>query len=96
MVLSCTVDLPPTVNDGEIKDLKWFGPNGVQLGNSSSVSIANLYSTTDGYFQSDITIAGYSPAVNNGEYICNVTVIPSTQYVRGASGFETVVVELTG
>lgn len=95
VVFSCTVHLPSTVNDGEVIDLKWFGPSG-QLGNSSNVTISRLYSTTDGVYQSDVTITGYSPAVNNGEYVCNVTVIPSSQYVIGSSGFETRRVVLTG
>lgn len=95
VTVSCLADLPPTVNNREMVITTWFSPNG-QLDNSSTVTISNTYATANGAFQSDITITEYVPAVHNGEYICNATVIPSSSFVIGSSGTDTGSVMLSG
>ena len=60
----------------------WSGPSG-QLRNSSGISLSNAYEVSEGVFQSNVTIFNYIPSVNNGEYACNATVVPTSPYVIG-------------
>ena len=85
VTLFCNINLPSTVNSQERVVTTWFGPSGV-LQNSSSTTVSNIYAIASGVFQSNATIANYVPSVNNGEYTCNATVIPSSSYVIGNSG----------
>ena len=85
VTLLCTVNLPSTVNSGELVTTTWFGPSG-QLTNSSNVTISNAYSIADRVFQSSVIISNFFQAVDNGEYTCNVTVIPSSSYVISNRG----------
>ena len=95
VTFSCLVDLPATVSDGETVVTAWSGPSG-QLGNSSSVTVSNVYETGSGAFQSDVTITGFVPATHNGEYTCNATIIPSSSYVIGSSKADAQSVTLSG
>ncbi len=95
VTLSCVAELPSTVNNGEIIAATWSGPSG-HLSNSSSIAVSDTYAIANGVFQSDVTISGYVPAVHNGEYICNATVIPSSSYVIGSSGNDAQSVMLSG
>lgn len=95
VTLSCLINLPSTVNDGEMVNVTWFGPTG-ELANISSVTVSNTYATATRNFQSDVTISSYVPAIHNGEYTCNGTVIPSGAYVIGNSNTDTQTVILSG
>lgn len=78
----CTINLPSTVNNDELIVTTWFGPNG-RISNSSSVTLSNTYIIASGVFQSTLTMTSFSPVVDNGEYICNASVIPSSSHVSG-------------
>lgn len=95
VVLSCTVNLPSTVNGRETVVTTWFGSSG-QLGNSSNVTISNTYAIADRVFLSSVTIIDFVPAVNNGDFTCNATVIPSSSYVIGNSATNTRTVMVSG
>ena len=84
MTLFCTVTLPSIVNSGEMVTTSWLGPRG-QFGNSSSVALTNTYSTVNGVFQSSLAIASFSPTVDNGNYVCNATIVSSSANIIGNS-----------
>lgn len=57
-----------------------------KISNSSSVVVSDAYYATAGrVFQSRVTFASFVLAVNNGEYIFNATVVPSSSYIIGNS-----------
>lgn len=96
VILSCTINLSPRVNSGERIVTTWHGLSGHQLINSSGLTVSNIHAFANGVFQSNVTISSYVPAVNNGEYTCNATVIPSSSYVMGNSGTDRRRVMITG
>lgn len=95
VILTCTITLASTVNNGEVVATTWLGPNG-QLINSSSVTLSNVNSIANGAYQSTLTITGFVPAVHNGDYTCNTTIIPSTTYVTGNSASTVTTVMISG
>ena len=95
ITLFCTVSLPLTVNNEEMVVTTWFSPNG-QLINSSSITVSNTRAISSGVFQSSVTIADFVPAVNNGEYICNTSVIPSSSYIIGNNATDRRTVMISG
>lgn len=84
VMLLCTINLPVTVNSEVTVAVLWFDPTG-QLRNSSNVSISNTYEVTNVVFQSSVTIFNYVTSVNNGDYTCNASVIPTSLHVTGIS-----------
>ena len=92
VTLHCIVTLPSTVNSRETVITTWFGPSG-QLTNSSDVTISNANGLLQG---SSIAIANFVPADDNGEYICNATVIPSSSYILGNSATTRRMVMISG
>lgn len=95
VMLLCTINLPVTVNSEVAVAVLWFGPTG-QLRNSSDVSIAGTYEVTNGVFQSSVTISNYITSVNNGDYICNASVIPASPHVTGSSAIGRKRVSISG
>ena len=73
----------------------WHGPNG-QLENSSNVTISGPYSITDRVLQSNLTITNYVRSINNGEYICNATMIPASPYIIGKSAVFRKTISISG
>ena len=85
MTLSCNINLPSAVTDNVAIEASWTGPSGV-LRNSSDVRLSNTYRVSEGVFRSTATISGYDTTVNNGDYVCNATVLATSPYVIGTSG----------
>ncbi len=85
VILSCIANFPSIMDGREVVVITWFGPSG-QLGNSSSVTVSNVYAVGNGVFQSILVISSFAPAIDNGEYICNATMIRLSSYVIGGSG----------
>lgn len=83
-MLLCTINLPVTVNSEVNVAVLWLSPSG-QLRNSSDVSISNTYEVNNGVFQSSLTISNYDTSVDNGDYTCNGSVIPTSPHVIGIS-----------
>ncbi len=95
VTLSCTINLHLSVNSRERVATAWFGPSG-QLINSSSITVSDSYAIASGIFQSDVTITNFAPDPYNGDYVCNVTVIPSSPYVVGTEGSDTTRLMISG
>lgn len=95
VVLLCTITLPVIVNSQVTIATSWFGPNG-QLRNSSSVLVSNTYAVTDRVFQSSLTISNFMTSVNNGDYLCNATVVPMSPHVIGTSAVGRRTVTISG
>ena len=94
-MLSCTVSLPLTAASNVTVVTSWTGPSG-QLRNSSDVTISNAYQVIEGVFQSTVTISNYVTSVNNGDYTCNATVVPTSPYVIGTSAVGSKSVSVSG
>ena len=84
VTLVCTATLPSTANSGETVATTWLSPSG-QLRNSSRFSISNSSPVSTRVFRSSVTIANFVPSADNGEYVCNASVIPASTYVVGSS-----------
>ena len=97
VTLSCTINLHLSVNSRERITTAWFGPSG-KLTNSSSitVTVSDVYEIARNIFQSDVTITNFAPDPYNGDYVCNVTVIPSSPYVVGTEGSDTARLMISG
>lgn len=94
-MLLCTINLPATVNSEVAVAMLWFGPTG-QLRNSSSVSISNTYEVMNGVYQSRVTISNYITSIDNGEYACNASVIPTSPHIIGISAVGRETVSISG
>ena len=83
--LICTINLPSAGRSTEmLLNVTWYGPSG-QLRNSSNVTISGPFHIADQVLQSSLTITNYVRSTNNGEYICNASVIPVSAYIIGKS-----------
>ena len=83
VMLLCTISLPTSVNSELITIATvWLGPNGL-IRNSSDDTISNAYEISDGVFQSSLTISNFVTSTDNGEYLCNVTVVPLSPHIIG-------------
>ena len=95
VILLCEITLPVVVSSEVTVATLWFGPSG-QLRNSSNVTVSNTNEVTDRVFQSSVTLLNYDTAVNNGEYLCNTTVVPTSPYIVGISAASRKSVSISG
>ena len=95
VTLSCTTNLPVTATSNVAVAISWLAPNG-QLRNSSNIRLSNVYEITEGVYHSNVTISNFVTSVNNGDYVCNSTVVPTSPYVIGTSAIRRRSVSISG
>ena len=74
LTLTCTTTLSSSVNDGEVVNTVWTGPDMTEMSSGSRVTVSGAVDSTPPYV-SELTI---SPLGENdsGDYNCTVMVVP--------------------
>ena len=92
LVLTCTVVLDPSVNNGESVEAQWSGP---QPTPGDRFSFTHAMKGSDHRFTSSLTISPLDQG-DSGTYTCDVRVEGGTNFVRPATASDDVTITVLG